>query len=292
MRAAFGGIVDYAGLFPPASCTMARAVASYDSYRGSNERWMLGRFVVAASRLDELGTVVQAGGYGTPADPWRIAAVLGANIPDEVAYLDGFRDRWSGEGLVVDAIEFKVTSAGQVLAIDELLPRDVTRFLEVPPTGPYEQVIAAIATIGAHAKIRTGGTLPDFFPKARDVVDFLAATIDHDVAFKATAGLHHPYRGSYPLTYDHNAERHTMFGFVNLLIAAAELARTRNTDRALEILEDDERGSFQRQGDAIVWRGMRFDAADLAATREHQFLSFGSCSFREPVDELALASAA
>ena len=59
MRAAFAGIVDYAGLFPPAGCTMAQAVSAYDSYRGSPDRWMLGRFIVAASRLDELGQVVE-----------------------------------------------------------------------------------------------------------------------------------------------------------------------------------------------------------------------------------------
>ena len=58
MRAVFEGIVDYAGLFPPASLGMAEAVEHYDRYRRSPERAMLGRFVVAASRLDELGESV------------------------------------------------------------------------------------------------------------------------------------------------------------------------------------------------------------------------------------------
>ena len=52
MRAAFAGIVDYAGLFPPATCSMADAISSYNTYRRSPDRWMLGRFIVAASRLD------------------------------------------------------------------------------------------------------------------------------------------------------------------------------------------------------------------------------------------------
>ncbi len=292
MRAAFAGIVDYAGLFPPAGCTMAQAVSSYDSYRGSPDRWMLGRFIVAASRLDELGAVVSAGGYGSPDDPWHLSAVMGVNIPEEVRRIDAFRTAWGDQGLIVDAVEYKASSVGQVLAIDEQLPRDVTRHLEVPTEGPYGQLVAAIKRIGAFAKIRTGGTTPELFPAPEEVIAFLLAVVAHDVPFKATAGLHHPFRGQYPLTYDEGAERTTMYGFVNVLLAVAEIARSGDSELAQQILEDDQHGAFTQSGGTVSWRGAPFDAAHLAAVRARYFLSFGSCSFREPVDELNVEWAA
>jgi len=38
--------------------------------------------------------------------------------------------------------------------------------------------------------------------------------------------------------------------------------------------------------DAIVWRDKRLDAGQIQASRAGFAISFGSCSFREPVDEL------
>ena len=52
-RALLGSVVDYAGLFPPTSATMADAVAHYAGERAGADQWMLGRFVVPAARLAE-----------------------------------------------------------------------------------------------------------------------------------------------------------------------------------------------------------------------------------------------
>ena len=47
------GIVDYAGLFPPAGLDMDTVVQNYSEYRKSSQRWMLARLVIPASRLSE-----------------------------------------------------------------------------------------------------------------------------------------------------------------------------------------------------------------------------------------------
>ena len=47
------GLIDYAGLFPPATLTMTEAVAGYSSYRAGPHCWALGRFVVPVARLAE-----------------------------------------------------------------------------------------------------------------------------------------------------------------------------------------------------------------------------------------------
>src|SRR5688500_9249199 len=48
------GVIDYAGLFPPAKLSMREAVEEYVSYRQSQESWIVSRFICPASRLMEL----------------------------------------------------------------------------------------------------------------------------------------------------------------------------------------------------------------------------------------------
>ncbi len=226
MRAAFTEIVDYAGLFPPATCSMADAARQYDSYRRSADRWMLGRFVIAAIRLQELGDAIERGGISIdPADPWRLSVVMGAVVPAELGLIAAFRGGWDSRGVLADSIEFKVGSVGQVLAVGEQIPREFRRYFEVPNAGPYRDLVQAIGSVGAFAKIRTGGTTPELFPAAAEFTTFLMAAVRLNVPFKATAGLHHPFRGEYPISYEPNAERQLMYGFVNVLIATAELVR-------------------------------------------------------------------
>lgn len=64
-------LIDYAGLFPPAGLSMQAAVRNYAAYRAGPHAWMLGRFVVPLSRLDEF----RAAG-GSP--DWPLAVLDGA----------------------------------------------------------------------------------------------------------------------------------------------------------------------------------------------------------------------
>jgi hypothetical protein len=40
------GLIDYAGLFPPAKLSLDQAIRNYAAYRQCPERWMLGKFVI------------------------------------------------------------------------------------------------------------------------------------------------------------------------------------------------------------------------------------------------------
>src|SRR5262245_15528061 len=54
VRALLSGIIDYAGMFPPAKLPLQEAIRNYARYRTEPESWMLGRFVCPAARLGEL----------------------------------------------------------------------------------------------------------------------------------------------------------------------------------------------------------------------------------------------
>ncbi|MGA8026077.1 MAG: hypothetical protein WB992_02960 [Bryobacteraceae bacterium] len=54
LRALLGNLVDYAGMFPPASLPVEAALSNYQRYRTGPHAWMAGRFVISAADLDTL----------------------------------------------------------------------------------------------------------------------------------------------------------------------------------------------------------------------------------------------
>jgi hypothetical protein len=290
MQRVFQHMVDYAGLFPPASLAMDAAVRAYAEYRAGPDREMLGRFVVAGTRLAELdATVIATGTMIPPDDPWPLSVVLGVHIPDGLQVIADFQSE-SQAPLEVQAIELRVNSVGQVMLLAEQLPPRWERYLEVPHIDSYGPLLEAIGRAGMGAKIRTGGTTAEYFPSVHQLTRFLMAAIRVGVPFKATAGLHHPFRGSYPLTYERDSDQHRMFGFVNLLMAAALLRQGAEGEVAERVLREESRRAFVWSDDALTWRGTRVPFTELAAVRA-AFRNFGCCSFREPVDELAASRA-
>src|SRR5579872_1205116 len=68
------GLIDYAGLNPPAGLDMRSAVANYLRYRESAHRAALGRFVISADRIGELRNAA-----GNAFADMRISVVVTAN---------------------------------------------------------------------------------------------------------------------------------------------------------------------------------------------------------------------
>src|SRR6202051_1256407 len=53
LEALLAGLIDYAGLYPPAGLDMRTAVRNYLDYRAGKHAFALGRFIVDAARLEE-----------------------------------------------------------------------------------------------------------------------------------------------------------------------------------------------------------------------------------------------
>lgn len=151
-------------------------------------------------------------------------------------------------------------------------------YCEVPP----DQFAAAQAT-GCFVKIRTGGVKPEAVPSVGDVAGFIRACAERRLAFKATAGLHHPVRAEQPLTYQVNAPRAVLHGFLNVFLAACFAWHGK---RDLEpVLEETDPGAF-RFDDRARWRDWSLSAEQVQEARVTFAHAFGSCSFEEPVAEL------
>jgi hypothetical protein len=162
----------------------------------------------------------------------------------------------------------------------------VTLYYEIPLDTDPTPLIASIAETRARAKIRTGGISEEAFPRGTDIVRFMAQCSMASVPYKATAGLHHVIKGRYRLTYEPNSLSAMMFGFLNVFIAGAFISTGMREDDVLPALEERSADAFRIDDEGISWRGYRLGPDDLRRFRNSNTISFGSCSFLEPVEEL------
>jgi hypothetical protein len=276
------GAIDYAGLFPPAALEMRTALRNYTSYRTGDDAPLLGRFVAPAARLSELAEELES--LDEPGETIKVSAVLGAKIAADLESVVAFNA--GSSRAAVDSIEAKADRPGTIYEVASGGSARLEVFVELPLDGELELLVDAARAVDARAKIRTGGVTTDAFPSARSVVRFMRACLDGGVPFKATAGLHHPITGTYALTYAPESPRGTMFGFLNVFLAAAFLATGMSDEDAARLLDDRDASAFGFGEQGVEWRGRHIDAGDLTATHARVFGSFGSCSFREPVDDL------
>ena len=290
------GTIDYAGLFPPSELGMSAAVSNYSRYLTSEHAWMLGRLIVPVTRLAEFE---RAAGDLLPRDarvrPWQLSVLSGPDLDREVENVLRFnelhRDSAQAGAAVINAIELKAARAQDVRRATETIAAQTNSeafaiYFETPLADNFRELIGAIAQAGGRAKVRTGGLTAEMIPPISDLVRFIAACVEANVPFKATAGLHHPLRALHPLTYEQDSPYATMHGFLNLFLAAAFLRDGMNRKEAERLLEEHDARSFSFDANGIAWQGYRLSNDELQAARAELACSFGSCSFEEPVAEL------
>src|SRR5690606_32981917 len=173
--------------------------------------------------------------------PWRLSVLADA---DHEGAIRRFNAAHRGR-FIVDAIEAKASDVATIWALASAYDETYRVFVEVPVRDDPAVLIAELSVRGLGAKIRTGGTTPDAFPAPGEVLRFLAACARNGVPFKATAGLHHPLRGEYPLTYEAGSARGTMYGFLNLFVASALLYDGVDEVELVPLLEERDARAFR-----------------------------------------------
>jgi hypothetical protein len=282
-------IIDYAGLFAPASLDMMTSVNNYSRYLDDPQRWALGRFVLPVARLDEFLNAQE----NVATDPWQLSGIVSTNIEPDLAAIDEFNRK--APGAVIDSVEVRVGNLDEVDLVRRNQPVGTTVLFEFPPERA-DEFLPILRNIAGCAKLRTGGVVKQAIPAVECIATFVARCAELSVPFKATAGLHHPLRCVRPLTYELNSPEGRMHGFINLFTAAA-IARSAvcsggTVPRAAlaTCLADSERANWHFSEDALTWSGaqepIRLDIKLLRAMRSKFALSFGSCSFEEPLQDM------
>ena len=292
---------------------MAEAIRNYTSYKVQPDAWILGRFVCPASRLEELSA---AADQPLASDfPFRIAAVSrgGATSPQFFdalrADLDAIRAFGDGAPTVVDGLEARLPPdicAAPEADIRQFLLRvndlfrgreySLYRYFEGSQGENWQEsakrVICVLSEFGReHAgnghesspgfKLRCGGLEPEAIPPIDDVALALVRCRGQRVPFKATAGLHQALR-------HFDADLHCpVHGFLNVFGAGALAHARRLTEPQVRLIvasEDSTDFIFDEEG--FRFRDWHATSAEIALARKNLVLSFGSCSFDEPLEDL------
>ncbi|MEK7833293.1 MAG: hypothetical protein AAB401_19540 [Acidobacteriota bacterium] len=294
LRFLLENLIDYAGLFPPAELTMAEAVRNYAAYRQSEHSWMLGKFIVPASRLDEFE---QAATICWPRDGedvfWKLSALGGANLQDDLTNINRFSHRQTvAKTAALDTIEFKASTVAEIQTAMRAIRTEkltLTCFIEIPINDDPRELIKSVSAEGAFAKVRTGGVTADAFPSSQNLARFIAVCAEEDVAFKATAGLHHPLRSVNRLTYkadSDSAPSAMMHGFLNVFLAAAFAQNGASVEQLTAMLEETSPEAFRFEEGCVYWRDEMLVVGHIRNARHLFAISFGSCSFTEPIEDL------
>lgn len=284
IRVLLADIIDYAGLFPPSKVSMSEAVINYATYKNSNFNWMLSRFVLPAARLDEfLESAEDFISRDPGGDVWRLSVLAGEDIYDTLRRIEDFNSRNSSR-VVADVLEVRATTESKIENTVNALPEGLTAYFEIPIDERLPDLVSGLAIRGQRAKIRTGGVTADAFPKTKAIIRFIRTCLGAGVPFKATAGLHHPVRCFKPLTYEADAPEGMMNGFLNMFLATAFARYGYKPSVLEEILEDESAASFTFEEGGAWWRNEHFlNNSQLERVRETSIISFGSCSFTEPI---------
>lgn len=316
LKAFMKGIIDYAGLFPPADLSLDTSIQKYSKYRKLDDAWMLSRFIIPAWRLAELepyqSTLFKEG------EPFAFS-VLGKGTETVSEYRNQLNTlvknieqfhAFHGDRVTTDILEIKlpqeaVFACDKELLIDlcqetaekfdesEALPSQV--FLEgffeanwkkeiglvLEAISDHNQVLAGHRFEELGFKLRCGGVKADMFPSIDEVAFALNRARDYNIAAKCTAGLHHPIR--------HYADsvQTKMHGFFNVFGGAMlSYAHDLSDHELAKIIREEDPEHFKFTDDGFVWNDLMVSIDEILELRDVALVSFGSCSFDEPREDL------
>lgn len=316
LSAFMAGIIDYAGIFPPAALDMKTAIHNYSVYKKGTHQDFLAAFVCPAAKLRELyeyETLFKS----EPIFKFSVLCTAGADI---ATYADSISDQLNeiaaftkkmGAAAVITSLEIKLpwqTQDAQAIVkalnsgarlISAAVPDEVNVYYEIPRSNNWMTDVAlfteAIATHNTHFdaktrynkggfKIRTGGVEASMFPTVEEVASAIYHCNKNGVPFKATAGLHHPIR------HFREELQTNMHGFLNVF-GAGVLAKTHQLNEAkiTSILLEEDVKQFRLNDHFFTWGKLKAGIHNLEEARSSFAVSFGSCSFDEPVDDLKTA---
>ena len=326
LRTFMNGLIDYAGLFPPANLPLNEAIEEYISQLKSNNSSMLSRFIIHTSKLNDLEQFLP---LFTDSETLRLSVLGGGGnsdddylnkITENIADITKFREKHR-EKVEIDVIECKMPSNSPsrktMVKVTTLLNENglthYHEFLKLPEINMNystdaddsiwdEEIIPTVELLSkmknAGIKLRCGGVVKEAFPTVEQIAAMIQTCVIAEVPMKFTAGLHHPIR--------HFAEEYDeyMHGFINTFgagIFATTFPKPSNLQEKYRMfillshmIDDQNADNFSFTENSLIWkvgddRDTKFEIDDekIKIAREKGMISYGSCSFQEPIDDLS-----
>lgn len=285
MPAAYARLVDDAAVFPPGNAPLDGALAAHLHHRRAPYGDLVGPLVVSDVALPDLIELLRA----APAPTTIAVSVVVTGGAGAIAPAA----RWSGR-----AGELEFAALEVALRDEDDLPRNARRvttvvdqlrasgdlddetpvYVEPPrpvgadPTTAWLSALDEVAALDLRLKLRTGGVTADVFPTATELATCIDAALDRELPFKCTAGLHRALRHHDDATgFEHH-------GFLGVLLATRAALDGGTIGEVARALDTTDSGSAREALEASGEAGL------VSARR--WFTSFGSCSVREPLEDL------
>lgn len=302
-------IIDYAGMFPPANLELTKAFDNFKDYVAGEHSWLLNRFIIPVTQLNDFAELYRQNEYKNIFFSYLLSKIdnkreFFLTLEDELKAIQNFEKLFPSPSN--GSLYFELTCPREIVDGNKQSLRDFVKnttraiantrnttykvFYELPVVKFDETMFRyfieylAIENLNGyptHFKLRAGGTRKEHFPSSETVAKVLLALKEFGVGFKATAGLHHPFK-----YFDSKLET-KVHGFLNLFSAAALVYIYPLDFESLFILLDEaNEKNFVFSESEINYRNWEIGLAEIEKVRKEFAFSYGSCSFIEPVDDL------
>ena len=311
-------LIDYAGVFPPASLSLETAMKNYVRIRQTKYSWIISRFLCPSTKISHFFDLYENNYLNS--GQWKLSLIFPLKEDTDslitavtAALADLNQQIQHHPNIVVDMFEIKIppkifqnhdTEAVKnvVLQMTKIVKekqwlflsgKKVLLFFEVPSIELQPQASNVLIQslydvqtdfnlpIDVGIKVRCGGLTANAFPSIPQISTILINAAKKRVYFKATAGLHQPLR-----YYDSqlHVEHH---GFLNIFSAAmiSYLNPTIDPEIIEELLTEKSIKNFTFDENEFKWKNWRLFVHEMEQIR-HYVKSFGSCDFDEPIAAL------
>jgi len=303
------GIIDYAGLFPPAKLNLKDALSNYVTYIKENKYDLLSSFVIPITQLDNVMPTLNNIGKEYKNIAYSFVATRASNTNDfidtlksDLEQINNFLN--SNSNFSAKALELALPadlafSNNQQIkkdiiyqAIELISDYNLPPFFEVPYAPDWELAVENLSSIlsqnnneknykfPSSFKIRCGGVKPEMTPPTDYIVSAIHSTAKHKISLKATAGLHHPFN------HYNDSLGGIMHGFVNVFTAIILNHKYDINNKKLKTLIDDQNpDNFKWNNQSLSWNEFTVHTTEIENSKKI-ISSYGSCSFDEPLDDL------
>lgn len=301
------GLIDYAGLFPPAKLNLHDTLKNMLRGQKFTESWMISSLVLPVNQLDNLiVTLIDLG----EADAFFPISFVASRAESEKDFFDTLNTD-------IKRIKefFELHPSFSVKAFEIALPtsichsgntgdlslfvKDTASILIEAKLNPFIEVaagenwisamhttVSAISELNegssdkASFKIRCGGIKPQMMPPSENIAHTILYCKEKNISLKATAGLHHPIK------HFNDELGGIMHGFINVF-GSAILTKVNDIsfETLVKMLNDESENSFIFSGNTLSWKNFSVNSEEIKNYRSF-ITSYGSCSFDEPIEDL------
>ncbi len=310
-------LIDYAGLFPPASLPLREAYEQFTGYINESDEWILSKFICPAKQLSSLAVLINSDVNNYK--PFSIS-VLGRSGTDSEEFIKGTAEdvnliiqflQQTKNKFLTDAFEVRLPEDlvlgnnpdamyevmnSTAAIIKENVPFYVKVFFEIPLKNDWKSSVNNFASaLKKHNeffgqdenfprsgfKLRTGGVEASAFPSPEQIAYVINASYENQLPLKFTAGLHHPFR------HYNETVKTKMHGFLNVFGAGVLLYGNDLLEQDLiDILSDEDAENFKFDDNNLRWKEFKSPVKVIENARKNFVISYGSCSFDEPREDL------